>query len=335
MRIYFFALFILFVPLKSVSQTSLSRVNQHAATLGYYPLDILADKLTTPFYTDSEKVRAIFYWITTHITYDVNEYHNKHVMHAELSFTDSEKVEAYFRNRLAEEAINKKMAICAGYAALFKELCDRAKINCVIVEGYAKLTLNEVGKPFNENHAWNAVKLNGNWVLIDACWAAGYCDENVTQFTRKQDEFFYMTPPWLFIYNHYPKDGKWTLMNSPMSKDQYAAYPKWMLFKKNLIKANFTPVTGVLSPKIGDTIKFEVELCESDSVSAPRKLEVQEIDVAKYIMDHEQPIKPQQQILNNIKKRITYNYVVWSKASKELLLAYGDEYLVSYKLEVR
>ena len=330
-------LLLLGCPFMSAAQkSSFSRVDRHAATLGYYPLDMLADKLTTPFYTDSEKVRAIFYWITTHISYDVVGYHNdSRIETAELPYDDSEKVEAYFRNKIADKVITTHMAICEGYATLFKLLCDRAKIPSVIIPGYAKITSDDIGKKWEENHAWNAVKLSGNWVLLDACWAAGTCDDGVTKFTAKQNDFFYLTPPWLFIFNHYPTDSKWTLLSDPVSKEQYGNYPQWILSKKSLVKASFAPLNGVLTARVGDTLTIEAELCESDSASMVREMEVDELDAAGNFIDHRQSIPVQQRMLNSIKKKLTYRYIVWSPAVKELAMTYGNEHLIAYKLQVR
>ena len=50
------------------------KVDKYAAKISYLPLDSLSEKLTQPFHTDLEKVRSIYIWITTHITYDWESY---------------------------------------------------------------------------------------------------------------------------------------------------------------------------------------------------------------------------------------------------------------------
>lgn len=62
-------------------------------------------------------------------------------------------------------ALVDKKCVCEGYARSFKYLADSAGINCVLMQGKAT---NSDGT--TENHAWNAVKLNGTWYLIDATW---------------------------------------------------------------------------------------------------------------------------------------------------------------------
>ena len=49
-----------------------------------------------------------------------------------------------------------------GYATTFQLLMDMAGIECITVTGAA------FGN--RENHAWNMVKLNGEWYCVDPTW---------------------------------------------------------------------------------------------------------------------------------------------------------------------
>lgn len=53
-------------------------------------------------------------------------------------------------------------AVCEGYARAFKTLMDSQNIECVIVVGYF---YNDNGQL--EPHAWNNVRLDGKWYLVD------------------------------------------------------------------------------------------------------------------------------------------------------------------------
>ncbi len=54
-------------------------------------------------------------------------------------------------------------AVCEGYAEVFKLLCDREGIPCIMVLGYAE-------DP-NNPHKWNYVQMeDNNWYLVDATW---------------------------------------------------------------------------------------------------------------------------------------------------------------------
>lgn len=56
-------------------------------------------------------------------------------------------------------------AVCEGYARAFKFLMDGANIPTIIVAGKGYDGAGRV-----ERHAWNYVKLNGNWYLVDVTW---------------------------------------------------------------------------------------------------------------------------------------------------------------------
>lgn len=59
----------------------------------------------------------------------------------------------------------KKRAVCEGYARSFKFVMDDLGIPCIIACGIAK---NSVGN--SESHAWNYVKVDGEWYAIDVTW---------------------------------------------------------------------------------------------------------------------------------------------------------------------
>lgn len=52
------------------------------------------------------------------------------------------------------------VSVCSGYARAFKYLCDKAGIECVVVEGEAN----------DARHAWNLVTINGNTYWVDVTW---------------------------------------------------------------------------------------------------------------------------------------------------------------------
>lgn len=51
-------------------------------------------------------------------------------------------------------------AVCEGYARAYQLLMNRMGIECFMVDGESQ----------NEGHAWNYVKLNGSWVIMDVTW---------------------------------------------------------------------------------------------------------------------------------------------------------------------
>jgi transglutaminase/protease-like cytokinesis protein 3 len=54
------------------------------------------------------------------------------------------------------------------------------------LDGFAKGFGYKIGEPLSTpNHAWNAVRIDGNWYLLDATWDAGVVGEKSNKFEFK------------------------------------------------------------------------------------------------------------------------------------------------------
>ena len=68
-------------------------------------------------------------------------------------------------------------AVCEGYARAFQLLCNKANIDSVLLSGTAD----------SDNHAWNGVKIGGDWYQIDVTW------DDVDDFIYDSHEYFNLT----------------------------------------------------------------------------------------------------------------------------------------------
>ena len=93
---------------------------------------------------------------------------------------------------------------------MFEQLCLRAGLEAVTVVGRTQ----DGGL-----HAWNAVKVNGNWRLIDVTWCAGYVNDR--KFGKKFDTYYYLTSPDLMVLDHFPDDPRWQLRDTPIDARTY------------------------------------------------------------------------------------------------------------------
>jgi len=105
--------------------------------------------------------------ITNKIDYKVEEIFNK----ISMNISDYQKVK-YFYDWIVENTEYENSSssqdftsvfldnrsVCAGYSKAFLYLCQKANVECAYVVG---TTVN------NEPHAWNLVKLNGNYYWVD------------------------------------------------------------------------------------------------------------------------------------------------------------------------
>lgn len=124
---------------------------------------------------------------------------------------------------------NRK-AVCQGYALALKVLLDRAGIDCVFVDS-APL-----------DHAWNLVRLNGDWYHIDTTW-----DDPGTKFSTCDGSVRY----WNFLLSdrgiigtgHIPENWDISKQGNPWSTEfDLAVAPKSMEIP-DILSASETPVT--------------------------------------------------------------------------------------------
>ncbi len=174
-------------------------IDKRARTIGATTLKELVTKLTSPYKTETEKVRSIFRWVTENISYDIYGYQNIDSIYTGFWQPDYLKDDSIIKRDYNERIVNKvfkeKKAICDGYSRLFKSLCDEANIKCEIITGIIRWQSDPIGVATKREHAWNAVLINNDWKLIDATWAIGYANHGVTKFTKLYNDFFFFPNP--------------------------------------------------------------------------------------------------------------------------------------------
>lgn len=252
------SLFFLTVTLPWLSQA------QQSATHNQNPvsqLQKLTIDITRNAATDSLKAYRIFRWLTNNISYDVATFTGAEDPYKKLGDGPEGYSQAQFDDWYDEQVslmvLQRRKAICDGYARLFKALCSYAGLEAAYISGYGK-TSDTIGKPFSANHAWNAIRLSGKWHLVDACWGSGYTTTNSSRFIRRYNGYYFCTPPEHFILDHYPEDKKWTLMASPPSLELFFRNP---LFYSDYVSAgiaSMTPLAGALQTKAGTVILFRI-----------------------------------------------------------------------------
>lgn len=112
---------------------------------------------TTGAKTVGEKVREV---IANEITPDMSDYRKAVVLHNWLCRNCEYDYEFATSTRFsAAGALLKGMAVCSGYADAYSLLLSAAGIENRRVTGNAE-----------DDHEWNAAKLDGKWVFIDVTW---------------------------------------------------------------------------------------------------------------------------------------------------------------------
>ena len=173
----------------------------------------LAAYLTRPARSELEKARAIFRWVTQNIAYDADAFFSRRFRNARAT---------------AESVLKSRQGVCDGYARIVEGLAKAAGLEVVRVSGYAKGFGYELGDgiPERSNHAWNAVKADGRWILLDTTWGAGAVSGESRSFVRSFQEHYFQTDPKEMIYAHLPEDPKWQLLDKPVSRAKFAKLPQ-------------------------------------------------------------------------------------------------------------
>ncbi|XP_013400445.1 hillarin [Lingula anatina] len=201
----------------------------------------LVRNLTKDCCNELEKARAIFRWITV-----------KNLNKMEFSDDlDPDTPLGLLRGiKLGIES----------YHVLFKRLCSYAGIHCEIIRGYSKGSGYKAGRKMSRRfrNSWTAVCVDGSWHFINCQWGARFTrgkhfeDElgqgqitspgqgqgNVIneELQYRCEEFYFLTDPEDHIFEHFPDDKKWQLMEPAISMEEFIRLPvvKAPFFNKGL-----------------------------------------------------------------------------------------------------
>ena len=91
---------------------------------------------------DYEKAKFYFKWIAKHTSYDANAKNNQNIKSVFLTHS----------------------SVCNGYTKAFLYLCNKSNIDCLLING------DVIKDSVKEAHAWNIIKLNGQWYNVDTTW---------------------------------------------------------------------------------------------------------------------------------------------------------------------
>ena len=124
-----------------------------------------------------------------------------------------------------QSVLKTKSAVCEGYANLFQQFMISLKISSQKVSGYARGVGTDISteNPKASNHAWNIVKIDDCWYLIDCTWDSGYMKGKSSVQAYTTDWLF--LKPEHFIYTHLPSDAKNQLIQPALSAAEFTALP--------------------------------------------------------------------------------------------------------------
>jgi hypothetical protein len=201
--------------LKSATVSSFSAVDELVLNLelgNMQSLQELAKGISSHFSDEQSKVRGIFTWVAMNIAYDRE------------SFITS----GTLKDQSSKAVWSSRLAVCEGYANLLNEMCAAIGIESRLVKGYVReLMRDELNYP---NHAWNSVKIDGKWHLMDVTWASINIEKwKATSQNRSTApnyqvlDYYFLPNPETFIYTHLPEDPYWQLQSNYIDLQTFIA----------------------------------------------------------------------------------------------------------------
>jgi hypothetical protein len=154
--------------------------------------------------TELEKVYTIYTYIAGSYKYDLNR--------LKLIYKREIKRELYL-----SEVIKKKRGVCGDFSNLFATLCDSLDIGCFRVSGYSRtFSIFHPVKKSYYNHAWNVVRVNGKWYVLDVTFGMQHFTNKRLDQERINYDFLF-TDPVKFGTVHLPADPVFQLLNQQRS----------------------------------------------------------------------------------------------------------------------
>lgn len=190
---------------ESKSQTSkdfikVDRVMLHIPDSLTYSSQNIANYINLKFYSQNEKARAIFYWITENIQYDVDN------MYA---------IDMYNSDKSYDKILKSRKGVCMNYAGLYSDIANKVGVKTYVITGYTRKKTSVDQTP----HAWCASMIDSSWYLIDPTWGAGYIQNS--HYVKKINNTFFKVKPSKFITTHMPFDPLWQFLNYPITKQEF------------------------------------------------------------------------------------------------------------------
>jgi transglutaminase/protease-like cytokinesis protein 3 len=179
--------------------------------------------------SDENKVRAYYTWMAHNIVYDLSEYYK--IRSPELNITFNSKrinksIANQKRNKLAKRVFTNRKGLCLGLSSLFQELCLRSNIEVELIKGITKISIDDINTTdYLKNHAWNAVKINNQWQLIDVSFSSGFENSYTEKWEKHFNDFYFFTNPEKLINTHLPANKNFQLIKEPITAKSFFNLP--------------------------------------------------------------------------------------------------------------
>ncbi len=196
--------------------------------------DIALTRLSTEDYEVIGKIEEI---VSDIIKEDMTDYEKELAIHDYIVKNYKYDYENYINDTLPDESYTpyglliKGTGVCQAYAEVTKLLLNRVGIECDVVVGTSR----------DENHAWNIVKLDDEYYMLDVTWNDPTTEEEGEEEYVYYD-YFNLTQE-QFLKDHSWDTSKWPVANG--TKYNYFVY-------NNLVVNNYMEFQNLVKKSLSE-----------------------------------------------------------------------------------
>jgi Transglutaminase-like superfamily len=206
----------------------------------------IANFINSNFKSENDKIRAIFFWTTSNISYDVASINVQNG-----AIPSEEKI---------KNALQNKKGVCIDYAEVFNDITTKLGIKSVIIQGYVK----QFGVISPVSHAWCGSKIDNKWCFFDPTWGSGYVNNG--KYTRKQNDLYFKTKPTTLILSHMPFDYLWQFSKIIKTNQEFACN-KIATTNSRIVFDFETEIEKYLNSTPNEQIASSVERIEKNGIT--------------------------------------------------------------------
>ena len=262
MNYFIKACFILLLPCfiinvsAQINNRDFTAVDAYVKSIG--PLDNMSmgtinNVVSNKFIDNVDKARAIYYWITHNIKYDIKAARTNNIV----------------KNTPTEVLLYRK-AVGIGFASLFQDMCSSANIRCLVVDGFIKNNINQIGENSTEiNHSWAVVQLGQSSETrhyVDPALGSGFADADMKIFTTYYTDAYFFTEKATFNLQHYPDNEAWKLGIDQKNKNDFFKMPIVKVAAMEWGLTKLYPHYGKIKANVNKAVKFSFNLTSNADI---------------------------------------------------------------------
>ena len=211
--------------------------------------------------TDYEKALCIYDWIAVNTMYNRNyAYYDDATIMQNPQFY----LEGIFWND------NLRIGVCDAFSKAYSLLCNMEGIECIKISGEAIVNPQTTQRG---GHAWNKVKVDGNYYAVDITWTEFTANLNSTTYEMLEHKYFLVSDS--YISDHYPHAARTKFNNYTTPTNPYSYWSNTAISNNsdtcNLIVTNVTDLTTLLTIAGKNNMKY-IEVFASSSFNLPNNL---------------------------------------------------------------